>query len=75
MHTRPVKIVALIAAVGMALTLFSAGAEAAKKKKKHHHHRSSYSHSYRSFGHRSTPAEYNACRYNQFRYPELDIRC
>lgn len=71
MHKRTAKIVALTAAFGMALTLFSAGADAATKKKhKKHHYRHHYSQSYGS-----TPSQYNHCKHDQVRFPTRDIRC
>lgn len=65
------KTIALIVATGVALSLGSAGADAAKKKKKRHYDGGSYSQGYYS----RTNSGHNQCVYDQNRYPTLDIRC
>ena len=78
MHTRPLKIVALLAAVAFALSLGMTGADAAKKKKKkRHYHRAPYSQQQEGLRPYYPPgnAGHNQCMHDQFRYPALDIRC
>ncbi len=69
MHKRSFKIVALLAAAGIMLSLGSVSADA-KKKKKRYYQQNSYRGNYPN-----TNAGHNQCMQDQFRYPTLDIRC
>lgn len=71
MHKRPLKIVALLAAVAFAVSIGTTGADAAKKKKKKRYNYDSYSQGY----YPRTNAGHNQCMRDQFRFPALDIRC
>lgn len=73
MYRSSMKIIAVAAAAAVALSLGTVSADAKKKKKRPHRHH--YTQGFHPNYYPGTNAGYNQCKYDQTRYPALDIRC